>query len=154
MPKLYNVYLVEGHCDDYVANMLVVAETENEAISKGEQEWFDEITLNQGYAVAYEVGIVNGYKVQLVKVNQPRKFYFTFGTDELYPFQGGWVEITAPNKREALRIFKKHYPNREGSNCYNAADCYDSDTFKNHTDMFTTGNLGAFCHAKIQYEEE
>lgn len=67
MPKLYNVYLAAGHEDDYVANMLVVAESENEAISKGEYEWFDEVTLELGYVVAYEVGIVNGYRIQLVK---------------------------------------------------------------------------------------
>jgi hypothetical protein len=70
MPKLYNVYLVEGHEDDYVANMLVVAESENEAISKGEYEWFDEVTLELGYVVAYEVGIVNGYRIQLIKEGQ------------------------------------------------------------------------------------
>lgn len=67
MPNLYNVYLAAGHEDDYVANMLVVAESENEAISKGEYEWFDEVTLELGYVVAYEVGIVNGYRIQLVK---------------------------------------------------------------------------------------
>lgn len=67
MPKLYNVYLAAGNFDDYVTNMLVVAETENEAISKGEYEWFDEVTLELGYVVAYEVGIVNGYRIQLVK---------------------------------------------------------------------------------------
>ena len=100
-------------------------------------------------------GAINSFKaVQMLVENNLDTFYFTFGSSELYPFQGGWLEITAPNKREAIRVFRKHFPNREGSNCYNAADCYDSDTFKNHTDMLETGNLGAFCHARIEYEED
>ena len=69
MPKLYNVYLAapSNYDDDYAANMLVAAETEEEAVSKGEYEWFDEVTLNLCYVVAYEVGIVNGYRIELVK---------------------------------------------------------------------------------------
>ena len=35
-----------------------------------------------------------------------KKFYFTFGTDEKYPFQGGWVEIIAENKKEAIITFQ------------------------------------------------
>lgn len=79
-------------------------------------------------------------------------FYFTFGTDEKYPFQGGWVKVFASSKAEAIITFRKHYPNRANSNCYNACDCYASDYFEN-TNMFKNGNLGAFCH-KVLYDEK
>ena len=59
-----------------------------------------------------------------------KKFYFTFGTDEKYPFQGGWVEIIAENKKEAIFTFQAHYPNRQGSPFYNACDCYESSYFE------------------------
>lgn len=77
-----------------------------------------------------------------------KKFYFTFGTDEAYPFQGGWVEVIAYDKTEAISKFNQHYPKREGSSCYNACDCYGSSYFEK-SDMFKEGNLGAFCHKKI-----
>lgn len=77
-----------------------------------------------------------------------KKFYFTFGTDEKYPFQGGWVEIIAENKKEAIITFQAHYPNRQGSPFYNACDCYESSYFE-ETNMFTNGNLGAYCHRVI-----
>ena len=92
------------------------------------------------------------YSTKLIPVWD--KFYFTFGTDEKYPYQGGWIEISAPSKEEAIRTFKKHYPNRKGSPFYNAADCYDSFTIENKTDMFKNGNMGKYCWETIYYEEE
>lgn len=76
------------------------------------------------------------------------KFYFTFGSDEKYPFQGGWVEVIATDKEEAICTFQSRYPNRAGSPFYNACDCYDSSYFEN-TKMYEYGNLGSKCHNLI-----
>lgn len=151
MPYLFRVNVEEFFTRELLDVILLVADDNIKAEARAKKMYFENNADDQIECSAYLVEQVEGYKVQLAPLDT---FYFTFGSSELYPFQGGWVEITAPNRREALRVFKKHFPNREGSNCYNAADCYDSDTFMNHTDMFETGNLGAFCHARIEYEED
>ena len=151
MPYLFRVNVEEFFTRELFDAIIVVADSPEDAEKLAKKDFIDCNGDDQQIeCTAYHISEVDGYKVQLLSLDT---FYFTFGTDELYPFQGGWVEITAPNKREAIRVFRKYFPNREGSNCYNAADCYDIDEFKNHTDMFTTGNLGAFCHARIAYEE-
>lgn len=76
------------------------------------------------------------------------KFYFTYGTDLKYPFQGGWSLIYAPDLRSAQQIFKAIHPNREGSDCLNCADFYTAEQFV-QTDAFYEGNLGARCHEVI-----
>ena len=73
------------------------------------------------------------------------KFYFTFGSSEIYPFQGGWVTIYAKDKREAIKAFMSKYPNRPGSDCFNASDCYQEEEFKS-IELFNSGNLGKFNH--------
>lgn len=153
MKKLYNIYLVDTFDNRHIEEMLWVCEGEEEAEEYARNEWTEQLKAHPAEISAYEVTKVNGYRIQLVKVNQPRKFYFTFGTDEKYPFQGGWVEVIAPSRHLAFETFKKHYPNREGSPFINCCDCYESAYFKS-TDMFTDGNFGAFCHAVIEYKEE
>ena len=150
-PQLFKVLVEEFFTRELLDTILIVSDDNVKAEKIAKEMYLENNIDNQIECSAYLIKQVDGYNIKLEKYDT---FYFTFGTDELYPFQGGWVEITSPNKREAIRIFRKYFPNRKDSECYNAADCYDSDTFKNRTDMFTTGNLGAFCHAKIQYEEE
>lgn len=77
-----------------------------------------------------------------------KKFYFTYGTDLKYPFQGGWSLIYAPDLRSAQQIFKAVHPNREGSDCLNCADYYTAEQFM-QTDAFREGNRGAKCHEVI-----
>lgn len=38
------------------------------------------------------------------------KFYFTYGTDPSYPFQGGWTEVEAPDRPSACTAFKMYHP--------------------------------------------
>ena len=77
-----------------------------------------------------------------------RKYYFTFGTDEKYPYTGGWVLVYATNIHQANRLFKRKYPNRAGSQCMNCADVYSEKEF----DMKETGNFGFYCHDVITPE--
>lgn len=74
-------------------------------------------------------------------------YYFTFGMDETFPFQGGWVEVSAPNIRAAARIFKEYFPNDDDPNILNCADYYSEEAFR-QSEMIT-GNLGAGCHMVI-----
>ena len=72
-----------------------------------------------------------------------QKFYFTFG-NEGYPYAGGWVEILAESRSEAVKVFRQHYPDRyEGM--VNCCDIYSEDSFKKT--CMVNGNLGAKCHA-------
>lgn len=62
-------------------------------------------------------------------------FYFTYGSDERFPFYGGWTRITAPSINVALSIFASIHPNRD--NCLNCADYYTEKEFK-QTEMYKT----------------
>lgn len=77
------------------------------------------------------------------------KFYFTFGSDEKFPFQGGWVEVHAKDLRWAIEIFRRKYPDRDDYGCLNCADYYSEEDF----DMLETGNRGAFCHEVLRAYE-
>ena len=81
------------------------------------------------------------------------KYYFTYGSDERFPFFGGWTVVYANSRREAIAIFRAANPDREGSGCYNAASCYTEEEFA-ETDMGTTGNLGAYCHQILKLQNE
>ena len=78
------------------------------------------------------------------------KVYYTFGTDELFPFRGGWVEINAPTMREAHAVFRENFPDRPNqiSVLLNCSDYYTEEEFEK-TSMTEKGNLGAFCHKKL-----
>ena len=52
------------------------------------------------------------------------KFYFTFGTDERFPYQRGqYVMVEADSEYAARELFKAVHPNRE-HRCLNCADVY------------------------------
>lgn len=56
-------------------------------------------------------------------------YYFTFGSDEHFPFQNGYIVIQADTKTDALKTFQSHYPNREGSDSYNYSFMYEEQEF-------------------------
>lgn len=56
------------------------------------------------------------------------KFFYTFGSDERFPFQGGWVEIIADTLETAHEIFSTHYPDRT-PNCLNCSNYYTEQEF-------------------------
>ena len=77
-----------------------------------------------------------------------QKFYFTFGTDGAFPYQGGWVELLAEGFADAFRKFRARFPDRH-EGCLNCSDYYTANTFA-ATGMQQSGNRGAFCHEVIQ----
>lgn len=59
-----------------------------------------------------------------------RNYYFTFGTDERFPFKNNeYIRVTAPNIVEAKEIFRQVHPNREGSELLNYAFDYTEEEF-------------------------
>lgn len=75
------------------------------------------------------------------------KGFYTFGSDDRFPFCGGWVEVEAPSMKEAHAIFRANYPDRQPG-ILNCSDYYTESQFK-ESDMLSTGNRGAFCHRKL-----
>ncbi|MGF7018755.1 hypothetical protein M2145_002530 [Lachnospiraceae bacterium PF1-21] len=75
------------------------------------------------------------------------KWYFTFGSSRQYPYDGGWVEVQAETRQEAIDLYKEKYPNVK-RNIYNCADIY-SEKQMHGTEMFVSGNRGAKCHDVI-----
>lgn len=76
------------------------------------------------------------------------KVYYTYGSDERYPFYGGWVEVEADNMKQAHALYRAAYPDREPG-ILNCADYYTEEQFR-RTGMMETGNRGAYCHRVIR----
>ena len=73
-------------------------------------------------------------------------YYFTFGTDERFPYQTGYVIIDAPNERCARDIFRMFWPDRH-ENCLNCAFVYEEDEFMRSICAKEP------CHAQIRFTE-
>jgi hypothetical protein len=56
--------------------------------------------------------------------NQRKKYFFTFGSDEKFPYQNTYLVVIADSQEEAEKKFQKQHPNRPGSDCLNYAFCY------------------------------
>lgn len=68
------------------------------------------------------------------------KFYFTFGSDERYPYgPNDYVEVEAENGTDACELFRVIHPNRPGSDCLNCAFIYSEDTFNKFRDKYYNG---------------
>ena len=76
-----------------------------------------------------------------------KKFYYTFGTNPCFPFEGGWVEVLAVSRVEANAIFRHIFPDAI-KGFINCAFCYDENEF-DESKMAKTGNLGNFCQRKL-----
>lgn len=81
------------------------------------------------------------------------KFYFTYGSDERFPFRYGWTEIEAPDGPTACEIFSSVHPSRPGSDLLNCAFVYDEEAFSK-TIMAKSGNFNNRCHERIIYTHE
>ena len=77
-------------------------------------------------------------------------YYFTFGTDERYPYYGGWLVIEAESMNRAVDIFKTLYPST--TEWILACDgCYTEAQFE-RTGLAKTGHYGEYCHEVIRRE--
>lgn len=78
------------------------------------------------------------------------KYYYTYGTDPAYPFQGGWTEIEAPDRSAADQAFIALHPYR--NRALNCADIYWEEDFMKSA--LINGNFGAYCHERITLTRE
>ena len=75
------------------------------------------------------------------------KVFYTFGSDDRFPFCGGWVEVEAPSMKEAHAIFRANYPDRQPG-ILNSTDYYRESKFT-ASDKLSTGTRGAYWHRKV-----
>ena len=80
------------------------------------------------------------------------KFYFTYGSNEHFPWQDGWTEVEAPSLTVAQKMFSAVHPDRI-PNVLNCAWFYTEEEF-NLSSMKNNGNFGGFCHEKITVTKE
>ena len=77
------------------------------------------------------------------------KFYFTYGSDERFPYQDGWTEVEAQDYGAACDAFSHFHPSRDPWDpCLNCADAYTEEEFKN-TAMYVQANYHDRCHERI-----
>ena len=58
-----------------------------------------------------------------------KNYYFTFGSDPLYPYQNTYLIVKAKDRHEAIRKFRAKYKDRN-ENVYNACDCYPPESWE------------------------
>ena len=75
-------------------------------------------------------------------------YYFTFGCDPIFPFEGGWAKVKANTKEEAIEKFDSHYP-RINKNIINCAFIYTEEQFKRTRMYEKQDNGGRSCHKII-----
>ena len=81
-------------------------------------------------------------------------FYFTYGSDERFPYQGGWTEVEAPTLKDACGLFRLVHPRRDPTvPIGNYSDVYTEEEFQK-TDMSLYGNRGTHCHERISIMRE
>lgn len=73
------------------------------------------------YGDSEEASMVTVHANEFIKRIKPGKqaFFFTFGTAEHFPYQGGYLIVRARNQIEAIQIFRRSYPdaNEDTVNC-------------------------------------
>ena len=67
------------------------------------------------------------------------KFYFTYGSDDVQPYCGGWTEVWAPNYQMACQAFRAVHPDRI-PNILNCSSVYSAREFEK-TKMFSRAQL-------------
>ncbi len=79
------------------------------------------------------------------------KYYFSFGSDPAFPFQGGYLIVEAPTMQDACEVFRKYYPDRPNhTGILNCAFVYDEDDFMYNWDWCWSK---AKCHEILIFGE-
>lgn len=80
-------------------------------------------------------------------MNKSKKYYFTFGPTEKYPYQDGWVTVIAVSMGQAVDFFKARFGEAAMTpDGYIACSTiFPQEEFRN-TSMYTEGNYGVYCH--------
>lgn len=59
-----------------------------------------------------------------------KNYYFTFGSDEKFPFHDGFIVVKADSIKEAARKFDEWYPNEMYEDTLNCSDYYSEKDWK------------------------
>jgi len=84
--------------------------------------------------------------ITAVEINGLQCFYYTFGSDEKFPYRNGWVIVLARDWQDAHQKFSARLPDRR-ENTLNCAFFYDAEKWRT---MDQENNWhGWKCHAII-----
>lgn len=80
-------------------------------------------------------------------------FYFTYGTDKGFPFQGGWTEIHAADRKQAVALFRREHPDRS-LGLVNCSSIYTEKQFQDKVlPLYKDGDtFWSVCHECITPE--
>lgn len=70
-----------------------------------------------------------------------RKYYFTYGSSDNFPYQCGWTKVIAESRAQAIAVFRAAHPDKH-EGFVNCAFIYDEEAFKK-SGMLEAGNGGA-----------
>ena len=77
-----------------------------------------------------------------------QSFYYTFGTDDSYPFKRGWVEVQARDMHEANQLFRANYPDKFPG-VLNCAFVYAASRFEQLREDYANNPDWGVCHRVI-----
>ena len=77
-------------------------------------------------------------------------FYFTYGTDKNFPFQGGWTEVHAADRNQAVALFRREHPDRSPG-LVNCSSIYTEKQFQDKVlPLYKDGDaFWSVCHECI-----
>lgn len=77
-------------------------------------------------------------------------FYFTYGTDKNFPFQGGWTEVHAAARNQAVALFRREHPDRSPG-LVNCSSIYTKKQFQDKVlPLYKDGDaFWSVCHECI-----
>lgn len=80
-------------------------------------------------------------------------FYFTYGTDKNFPFQGGWTEIHAADRKQAVALFRREHPDKTPG-LVNCSSIYTEKQFQDKVlPLYKDGDaFWSVCHECITPE--
>lgn len=80
-------------------------------------------------------------------------FYFTYGTDKNFPFQGGWTEVHAADRNQAVALFRREHPDRTPG-VVNCSSIYTEKQFQDKVlPLYKDGDtFWSVCHECITPE--
>ncbi len=77
-----------------------------------------------------------------------KKYYFTYGTSEDFPYKGGWTVVIAESMKDAIALFDLVHPRR--SDFVNCSSMYNEAQFSKTEMCKNNDNFGAGCHEVIE----
>jgi len=77
-----------------------------------------------------------------------KRFFYTFGCSEGFPYKNGWVEVHADTWEEAHEKFRARFPDRN-ENTLNCSFFYDEEQWARKDAEHTWSKYGWKCHEVI-----